>query len=410
MKLVFALALAAIIAFCGFKIFQHWQTQNHWSAAQTELKKNNLSKARAHLLLFLDDQPKHPEARLLLARIARRSNDTQEALDQLRLAEENGIAAEAVELERLLLQTQQGNLFPHDRLLLAYVAKGHPEAGHILEALTIGYLLAYRAVEARQCAEEWTKLEPERSLPWVLRGKTMEMFQNRSEAGDSYAKALAIDPGNPDIRLQLAKVLLLLTQPAQALEHLEILRNQEADDFEVLQTWAQAKIEVGEPEATRATLELLTRRNPNNADAWTLLGRVDMLALRPKEAEPNLRKAAELAPYEREVVYNLIACLERQGKKEETAKWQVQYDRINAARKSMLQLKQSIAARPNDPALRLKAGEIFLDVGHVTEGLRWLHSALREDPRHRPTHEALMKYYRKAGKDDLAEYHARMLK
>ncbi|MCI0377566.1 MAG: tetratricopeptide repeat protein [Gemmataceae bacterium] len=410
MKVVFALALAVIIAFCGFKIYQHWQTESHWRAAQSALSKNNLSKARAHLLLFLEDRPGHPEAHLLLARIARRDNDAPEALHQARLAEKTGAVAEAVELERLLLKTQQGDLFPHHSMLLAYVDKAHPESGNILEALTMGYLLAYRLVEARQCTDRWIKLEPERSDPWVMRGKTLELFQNYTEAGENYAKALEIEPDNAYIRLQRAKMHLLLSEPAQAVEHLEFLRNKESDNFEVLQTWSQAKIEAGEPEATRATLELLTRRNPTNADAWTLLGRVEMLALKPKEAEPYLRKAAALVPYEREIVYNLIGCLERQGKKDETAKWQAQFDKINAARKKLQTLKQSIAARPNDPALRLQTGEILLDIGHETEGLRWMHSALQEDPRHRPTHEALSKYYAKAGKDELAQYHARMLK
>jgi Tfp pilus assembly protein PilF len=64
---------------------------------------------------------------------------------------------------------------------------------------------------------------------------------------------------------------------------------------------------------------------------------------------------------------------------------------------------------PRDPNLRYKAGRIFLDSRQDAEGLRWLSSALQEDPNHRPTHQLLADYYRKNGKTELAEEHQRVL-
>ena len=48
--------------------------------------------------------------------------------------------------------------------------------------------------------------------------------------------------------------------------------------------------------------------------------------------------------------------------------------------------------------------------GLESEGLRWLESALVEDPRHAPTHRALTDFYARAGDKEKAEQHRKMMK
>jgi Tfp pilus assembly protein PilF len=66
-----------------------------------------------------------------------------------------------------------------------------------------------------------------------------------------------------------------------------------------------------------------------------------------------------------------------------------------------------IAETPHDPALRHEAGMIFLNSGQNKEGLRWLYSALQEDPGYQPTHEFLADYYERAGDKQKAIWHRR---
>jgi Tfp pilus assembly protein PilF len=47
--------------------------------------------------------------------------------------------------------------------------------------------------------------------------------------------------------------------------------------------------------------------------------------------------------------------------------------------------------------------------GLESEGLRWLESALVEDPRHGPTHLALADFYARAGDKVKAEQHRKMM-
>jgi len=48
---------------------------------------------------------------------------------------------------------------------------------------------------------------------------------------------------------------------------------------------------------------------------------------------------------------------------------------------------------------------LFLRSGQVREGLRWLQSALQEDPRYQQTHQALMEYYESIGDEVHAAAH-----
>ncbi len=52
---------------------------------------------------------------------------------------------------------------------------------------------------------------------------------------------------------------------------------------------------------------------------------------------------------------------------------------------------------PRDPEQHYRVGMIAMQAGATKEGLRWLNSALAEDPTHAPTHKALMEYYQSTG-------------
>ena len=71
-------------------------------------------------------------------------------------------------------------------------------------------------------------------------------------------------------------------------------------------------------------------------------------------------------------------------------------------------LTRQIAQAPNDPDLRCEAGLIFLNNGQEVEGLRWLASALKENPHHGPSHRALADYYERAGDTTRAAEHRRL--
>jgi hypothetical protein len=52
---------------------------------------------------------------------------------------------------------------------------------------------------------------------------------------------------------------------------------------------------------------------------------------------------------------------------------------------------------------------MFLRIGFTEEGLRWLGTALKEDPGDRLTQQALAEYYERANMKDLAAPHRQLL-
>jgi uncharacterized protein HemY len=61
--------------------------------------------------------------------------------------------------------------------------------------------------------------------------------------------------------------------------------------------------------------------------------------------------------------------------------------------------------RPHNAALHYEAGMIALRTGAVPDAVRWFESALREDPRHGPSHQALADYYEGIGEPARAAQH-----
>jgi Tfp pilus assembly protein PilF len=134
-------------------------------------------------------------------------------------------------------------------------------------------------------------------------------------------------------------------------------------------------------------------------------GRLYLETGQPADAERWLRVAAGLAPYDRDIIYVLYLCLQQSGKSKEAEGYGAKLQEIDTQLGRLRELTRQVAATPHDPALRHEAGMIFLRSGQAKEGLRWLYSALHEEPRYRPTHQALAEYYESIGEKGQAASH-----
>jgi tetratricopeptide (TPR) repeat protein len=118
------------------------------------------------------------------------------------------------------------------------------------------------------------------------------------------------------------------------------------------------------------------------------------------------RQAVALAPGDFQTHYRLYLCLEKNGKSDEAQKVQARLERIEGDIRRLQDISRvKMQHTPHDPALHYELGVIAMRAGAVEEGLRWLHSALEENPNHAATHKALMEYYLKIGDFGRAEQH-----
>jgi predicted Zn-dependent protease len=414
---VLCLATLAAIAFGAWRVGRHFWAQSQLQAARTALDRGQVAEARTKLLACLNVRPDDPEVHFLLARAARRSGDGNEADERLREAKRLGAVPEQIQLERLLQDVQRGYMGSAEKQLLAYTEKDHPDTVDILDALAHGYLVTFRLPQARDTADRLLELQPQNAPVWVLRGKAMYHMRGYAEAASNYARAVELVPDDSDARLLLAECLFENAQPEQALMHFDVLserdnRTRSADDIAVPLGRARCLLELGRLEEAGEALDRLYKQAPGNFHVLMLRGK---LALRQRDAasaESWLRKAVELEPGDRDSVYALALCLQRQrdpDKKTEADRWFKHVKLIESEQTRLTDATAQILGSPHDPAPRLAAGEIFLKLGNEKEGLRWLYSALQQDPGHRPTHQALRDHFRSKGQPERAAAHEKAL-
>src|SRR5207245_7829038 len=111
------------------------------------------------------------------------------------------------------------------------------------------------------------------------------------------------------------------------------------------------------------------------------------------EAERWFRRAVEVTPFEKDVIYGFYQCLERLGKHHEADEVSARLKRIDADLERLAGLTTQLAHDPRSPGLRCDMGLILMRNGQEAEALRWLESALLEDAEHAGTQQALREYY-----------------
>jgi predicted Zn-dependent protease len=229
-----------------------------------------------------------------------------------------------------------------------------------------------------------------------------------SELVASYRRILELDPENDHVRLQLAWQLHRSHHAQEALEQYQYLHSRLGDTPEVLCGIATCLGNLDQPDEARRLLEQVLASEPHNKLALAERGRLAMQYESPTEAERWLRQAVAQRPPEHEALYRLFQCLQRMGKQKEAAEIQATLKAIESDLTELRETIRQIATTPHDPEPRCRAGAILLRNGKDKEGLRWLASALVEDPRHSATHRALAEYYERTGDAKRAAHHRRL--
>jgi len=404
------LLLLAAIGLGGWLAGSQLWAQYHYRQAHRALERRDLAEALRHLKDCLKVWPASSETQLLTARTARRAGQYDEAEEHLRLCKLADGVPEAIELERALLATQRGDL-KYETYLQYCVSNDHPDTEIILEALVFAYMKTYRLGLAMQCLNFWLERHPEAVAALVWRGQARELLRAPAEALEDYRQAVACAPDHLDARQRLAELLVHSHRAPEALPHLEYLQQQRPDRPAVLLTLARCQAELSDADAADRILARLLAEQPEHPQALAERGKLALQTGRLDDAETWLRRAAAAAPYEREIVYAFYQCLQQAGKKDEAKSWQARLEQIDADLSRVAEVTKMIGRQPEDAGLRCEAGQLLMRNGQEEEGLRWLNSALRENPQHGPTLQALADFYQRNGQPALADqYRQRALR
>lgn len=387
-----ALLLLAAAACAGWPYLRAW---HHYRAGQNALERRAFAEAREHAAVCLETWPRGVRSRLLAARAARRSGLLDEAQHHLDACPPSADILEERQLERILLSVSRGGFAEMEQLLLEQVELDHPQSPAILEVLTWQWMRTFRLRETLQALEVWRQRQPHEPEALVRHGWVCEHLLRKTDALEDYRQALALDPHRDSVRQRLAEILVSLRQGGEAAEQFEYLARKRPDDPAVLVGLARCRIQQSRLDEAEELLDELLARH---ADVPLALGERGRLALargQPDRAEPWLRRAAAARPYDKEIVYNLIPCLEHQGKHAEAETFAVRLRQIEEDARRMDKLVHQVLQTPNSAPLRYEIGVLFLRNGLEEDGLSWLRTALEQDPNHQLTRQALEEHQKK---------------
>jgi tetratricopeptide (TPR) repeat protein len=377
----------------------------HLRAARQALKQFRPEEARRHLAVCLAKWPQHSDVHFLAARAARLADDPVTAESQLDEAEQLE-RTEDCAVERAMLRAQNGDLDSVEAYLRRQVDTDHPDTIFILDAMVRGYARVYRFFLAQYTLKLWLDREPDSIHALWHRGQIWARLHNYQDAAEDFRRVLTIDAGMTEARLALANALLELAQPAEALEHLEQLREARPEDPQVLVRLACCQNTLNRPGEARVILDQVLAIEPDCTPA--LQGRAQV-ALQQGDAEEALKwaqKALDVDRHDYQANYLLYQCLKQCGKEKEA---QAQFVKVERIKTNILRMQElgtkRLQAAPEDPALRYEMGMLSIEMGQEEVGLGWLLSAVQKAPDFKPAHAALADYYDRKGDSRRATLH-----
>jgi predicted Zn-dependent protease len=368
----------------------------HLRAARAELERYHNPQAVRHLRACLRVWPDDSDVLLLAARAARRARAYEEAEQCLERYQRARGMDDAAAFERLLLSAERSV----DRVAgvcRRHVERHHPGTPLILEALTRGYLRQYRLGEARFCLDRWLKDEPDNAQALAMEGELHLDFEHaRHAAAKSFRRAVRLDPEHEEARQGLAIALLEIKDFRGAAAHLEYLREVQPENVRVVVGLAECRYGLGRTAEALRLVDGVLEEYPHYPPALALRGRLALDGGDYAAAERLLREAIARNPAEHRARYHLMRCLHANGKIAEAERLKREIRQKDEDLKEFNRIvAHDMPRRPHDPALHTALGQLLLRSGYREEGLRWLSSALREDPGYEPARKALAEYHRK---------------
>jgi tetratricopeptide (TPR) repeat protein len=384
--------------------------QHHLRAGRAALERYHTGEAIAHLTAARRVWPRDPELLLLAARAARRAGAFEAANSFLDLYQEQRKDDPELILERICLRAERGEPQSVANYCRTLVEQNDPDAPLVLEALAQGYARIYQPHQSEGLLNIWLQLEPDNPQALYIQGQIYDIQARHSDATRSFRAALEVDPTLDEARLRLCDALIYLGSFEEAQPHVEFLSRRLPDSPKVQVYLALIQDRQGHSEEAERILDGVLAHHPLFGPALLERGRLALRAGQLVEAEKYLREAVQQDPGSFQARDRLAFCLEQNGKLAEADK---ERERISQMEKDLLEIQEIARGRleqkPHDADMHYQIGMISMRAGAVTEGLRWLNSALKEDPNHQGAHKALMEHYQRVGDFVKAREHRQKL-
>jgi len=205
-----------------------------------------------------------------------------------------------------------------------------------------------------------------------LAGEIQYSSGNLLQAEKSFSQALNVNPINPIVRRQLARVQMRLDQPLKALDVLKPLLSAKEVDVQAYILAGEAQLQAGRKEQARAYLEKVVEIDPNNAVVLTQLA---ILKQDPARLEATVKELQRIATISKDTSADLalVATL-------------IQLKSFDRAFKAIDGLEVKLPKNPLPVNLR---GNVQLLQGNAEEARTSFERALQLDARFVPAASSL---------------------
>lgn len=255
---------------------------------QGDLQRGALGSASDILQEMVDQDPNDTSARFTLALIRARQKrfaEAQAILGELKAASPDSIRIVEAQIE---LHVEQGNADEAMRLCDELVQRLDNVAAHTLRARTLAVL--GHQEQALVDLDRAVSLQPEEPAVWLTRANFYRDLGRKADEIGDLKKALSLAPDSLMIQQRALPLFLAsgdaaLAQRAEATLEQSLAAHPENIGLKVLR--AQVLLSKGTAPSSRQARSLLaeiTKGSPRRAEAWELLGRLDLREGQPGDA------------------------------------------------------------------------------------------------------------------------------
>jgi len=268
-----------------------------------------------------------------LALVAFHAGKIQESRDLLTKLVASG--HESGEIDYLLARCYQAEERPDEAIAMFREAvKLEPAKEGYYEDLGTLLLAERHLPTALEVAKETVRRFPDSARAFLLKGSVEQAMSQFTDAIGSFTRSNQIDGNNLDGLLGLAQAQASAGMDAEAERTLESTTPRLRDSTRVELLRAQLllrKSEGGDESAEKRAEQLLTlvvRRDPKSAEAYYLLGNLELRKDAAKEAVGHFERAAELDPDNAKIHFALSRAYRRLGRNEESAKQSELFEKL----------------------------------------------------------------------------------
>jgi len=340
-----------------------WQTSRpeaRYQSGRAALARNDWDAVEAQATAL--ETAGHPDqARLLRSESQLRQGRPAEALALLQQLQPQGqLLRQALLIQgRALLELRQ---LREAYRTFSYLLSEFPEEVEAHRGLAAVTHDLGQMAEAIQHLDEVARLDPRDGKPYRLKGLILKDLGNLESSEEAYRAALQRElPASfrQAVRAELADVLLQQTRYAEALNVLEETTGEpDTPSAARLSAQIEALWRLGRVEEADRLLQPALMDFPRHARLWLLRGRVLLEQRKPTEAVQALRRAAELAPGDYPIRYQLAQALQLASQSEASEQERRKAEELQRVLEEITNCSRDAVERPWDAGLRLRLAEL----------------------------------------------------